>query len=57
VTYYIGHGAVVPTEDGKGSPPWQEEPFAVMERNSAHVSDLFSLPSEGVVEIGRQISI
>jgi KUP system potassium uptake protein len=31
--------------------------FAVMERNAIHVSDFFSLPSDQVVEIGRQISI
>jgi KUP system potassium uptake protein len=29
----------------------------VMERNAIHVSDFFSLPSDQVVEIGRQISI
>jgi KUP system potassium uptake protein len=57
VTYYVGHETVVHREDGKGLPAWQEGLFAVMERNSAHVSDFFSLPSEGVVEIGRQISI
>jgi KUP system potassium uptake protein len=29
----------------------------MMERNAAHVSDFFSLPSDQVVEIGRQVSI
>jgi K+ transporter len=28
-----------------------------MGRNSAHVTDYFRLPSQQVVEIGRQISI
>jgi K+ transporter len=28
-----------------------------MERNAAHVTDFFNLPSDQVVEIGRQISI
>ena len=36
---------------------WQERLFALMERNSQHVSDFFSLPNDQVVEIGRQIAI
>ncbi len=39
----------------KGLPAWQEGFFAVMERNAIHVSDFFSLPSDQVVEIGRQV--
>ncbi|WP_414718894.1 KUP/HAK/KT family potassium transporter [Undibacterium sp.] len=31
--------------------------FAAMERNAVHVTDFFRLPSDGVVEIGRQIAI
>jgi KUP system potassium uptake protein len=57
VTYYVGHETVVRREDGIGLPAWQETLFAMMERNAAHVSDFFSLPSDQVVEIGRQISI
>jgi KUP system potassium uptake protein len=57
VTYYVGHETVISREDGKGLPTWQEEFFAVMERNAIHVSDFFSLPSDQVVEIGRQVSI
>jgi KUP system potassium uptake protein len=57
VTYYVGHETVVRREDGKGLPAWQEGIFAVMERNAIHVSDFFSLPSDQVVEIGRQVSI
>ena len=57
VTYYVGHETVISREDGKGLPAWQEEIFAVMERNAIHVSDFFSLPTDQVVEIGRQISI
>jgi len=38
-------------------PRWQEAVFAFMERYAAHVTDFFNLPSEQVVEIGRQISI
>ena len=57
VTYYVGHETVVHGEDGKALPRWQEALFALMERNAAHVTDFFRLPSESVVEIGRQISI
>jgi KUP system potassium uptake protein len=57
VTYYVGHETVISREDGKGLPAWQEEIFAVMERNAIHVSDFFSLPTDQVVEIGRQVSI
>jgi KUP system potassium uptake protein len=57
VTYYVGHETVVAREDGMGLPAWQERIFAVMERNAVHVSDFFSLPSDQVVEIGRQVAI
>ncbi|WP_146691466.1 potassium transporter Kup [Bradyrhizobium canariense] len=57
VTYYVGHETVIRREDGMGLPAWQEEFFAVMERNAIHVSDFFSLPTDQVVEIGRQVSI
>jgi KUP system potassium uptake protein len=57
VTYYVGHETVISREDGTGIPAWQERLFAVMERNSIHVSDFFSLPQDCVVEIGRQIAI
>lgn len=57
VTYYVGHETVVRREDGRGLPAWQEAVFAMMERNAVHVSDFFRLPSDRVVEIGRQISI
>ena len=57
VTYYVGHETVIPREDGNGLPAWQERIFAVMERNAIHVSDFFSLPTDQVVEIGRQVAI
>ena len=57
VTYYVGHETVISREDGDGLPAWQERLFALMERNSQHVSDFFSLPNDQVVEIGRQIAI
>ncbi len=57
VTYYVGHETVIHREDGSGLPAWQEQVFAVMERNAIHVSDFFSLPTDQVVEIGRQVAI
>ncbi len=57
VTYYVGHETVTHRQDGGGLPRWQEEPFAFMERNASHVTDYFNLPSDQVVEIGRQIAI
>jgi KUP system potassium uptake protein len=57
ITYYVGRETVVGRDDGKRLPAWQERIFAVMERNAVHVSDFFNLPSDQVVEIGRQVSI
>jgi KUP system potassium uptake protein len=57
ITYYVGHETVIRRDDHMGLPGWQEALFAVMERNAIHVSDFFSLPTDQVVEIGRQVSI
>lgn len=56
-TYYVGHATVTRRDDGSGLPAWQGRIFAFMERNAVHVSDFFSLPSDQVVEIGRQVAI
>jgi KUP system potassium uptake protein len=57
VTYYVGHETIVPREDGRGLPRWQEALFSAMGRNAARISDFLQLPNDQVVEIGRQISI
>ena len=57
VTYYIGHENILHRRDGAALPRWQEALFAAMARNTSHVTDYFRLPTEQVVEIGRQISI
>jgi KUP system potassium uptake protein len=57
VTYYVGHEHIVHRRQGAALPHWQEAIFAAMGRNAAHVTDYFRLPSQQVVEIGRQISI
>jgi KUP system potassium uptake protein len=57
VTYYVGHETVIPGEDAKGLPRWVESMFALMQRNSTHISDYFKLPNDAVVEIGREIAV
>jgi KUP system potassium uptake protein len=57
VTYYVGHETIVHAEEGSSLWRWEEQLYAAMARNALHVSDFLRLPSDGVVEIGRQISI
>ena len=57
VTYYVGHENVLHRRHGPAMPHWQEAIFAAMLRNASHVTDYFRLPTQQVVEIGRQISI
>jgi KUP system potassium uptake protein len=57
VTYYVGHETIVSREDKLGLPHWQEAAFAVMERNASRISDFLKLPSDQLVEVGRQIAI
>jgi KUP system potassium uptake protein len=57
ITYYVGHETILPRDDGKGIPRWQEAIFALMERNAARISDYLKLPWDRVVEIGREIEI
>ena len=57
VTYYVGHESILHRQRGAALPHWQEMLFAAMMRNASHVTDYFRLPTEQVVEIGRQVSI
>jgi len=57
VTYYVGHETVVPSDDAKALPRWVEALFALMQRNSAHLTEYLKLPPDAVVEIGREIPI
>jgi KUP system potassium uptake protein len=57
VTYYVGHETIVHREDGGAMPSWEEALYSAMVRNAVHVSDFFRLPSDSVVEMGRQIPI
>ena len=57
VTYYVGHGTIVHREDETGLARWEKSVFAAMERNAVHDRDFFKLPSDSVVEIGREVAI
>jgi KUP system potassium uptake protein len=57
ITYYVGHETILSPDDGRGLPKWIATCFVLMQRNSTHLSEYFRLPSDAVVEIGRQISI
>ena len=57
VTFYVGHETIVPREGRRGIPRWQEAIFAAMARNSVRITDVFKLPHNQVVEIGREIAI
>jgi KUP system potassium uptake protein len=56
-TYYIGHETLLSRGDGKGLAKWIEAPFGFMQRNCVHASEYLRLPSDSLVEIGRQVSI
>jgi KUP system potassium uptake protein len=57
VTYFVGHGTVVPHENATRWQRWIQPIFSFMLRNSVHASDYFRLPADSVVEVGRQIVI
>jgi KUP system potassium uptake protein len=57
VTYYVGRETITRTDVAHRLPAWQAIPYAWMVRNAAHVNDFLHLPSDAVVEIGREIAI
>ena len=57
ITFYVGHETILSRDDGQGLPKWIAACFVLMQRNSTHLGEYFRLPSDAVVEIGRQISI
>ena len=57
VTYNPPAGTGVPRRDGNGLPRWQEAIFAKMGRNAARISDYLHLPTDRLVEIGREIEV
>ena len=57
VTYYIGRETIVGQEDAGWLSKMRMRLFALMERNSSHVTDFCRVPPESVVEIGREVAI
>jgi KUP system potassium uptake protein len=57
LTYFIGLEKIVPREDGQGLPRWMEAVFGAMLRNSTHVTDHLQVPSEQIIDLGRQVAI
>ena len=58
VVFYLGHETIKRAEpDKRKLHAWTERVFAMMERNQAHLTDVLGLPSDRVVEIGRQIEL
>jgi KUP system potassium uptake protein len=57
ITYYVGHETVMHRARGKAMPLWQEFIFAFMVRNATTAAGFFSLPRDGVVEIGRIVEV
>jgi KUP system potassium uptake protein len=56
VTYYLGRARLVPT-GGMPMMRWRKSLFAFMARNSASATDFFSIPADGVVELGAKIEL
>ena len=57
LTYFIGTERIVSRRNQQGLPRWIEGPFALMLRNCARVTDYLRVPSDQVVDLGRQVSI
>jgi KUP system potassium uptake protein len=57
VTYYVGHETITRAERRPRMPAWEVVPYAWMLRNAARVNDILHLPSDSVVEIGREIAL
>ena len=58
VVFYVGHESIKRADKGRRRlGTLSESLFALLERNQAHLTDVLDLPSEQVVEIGRQIEL
>jgi KUP system potassium uptake protein len=57
VTYFVGRVSVIRAPENSALPRWIAAPFAFLQRNSAHATDYFHLPTEDVVEIGREVAL
>lgn len=58
ITYYVGHETVIcRSYDKKKLPGLVGQIYVFMRRNGLHASEYYQLPSNAVVEIGRQVDI
>ena len=57
VTYYLGRETITRAPGKRRLPAWEVIPYAWMVRNAARVNDVLHLPSDSVVEIGREIAL
>lgn len=58
ITYYVGRETIIPCgHGGKKLPKLIEIIYAFMKRNALRESEYFQLPSNAVVEIGRQVEV
>jgi KUP system potassium uptake protein len=54
-TYFVGRETIINTS--KGIQRWRAALYALMHRNSSSAIQYFRLPPEGVIEIGKQVTL
>lgn len=57
VTYYVGHETITRADKAPRASAWEVIPYAWMLRNAARMNDFLHLPSDSVVEIGREVAL
>lgn len=57
LTYFIGVEKIVSIRRNDGLPRWMAHLFGALLRNSAHVTDSMHIPSEQLVDLGREVAI
>jgi KUP system potassium uptake protein len=57
LSYFVGWEKIVPREDGRGLPRPIEALFGWMLRNCTRITDYLHIPSNQLIDLGRQISI
>jgi KUP system potassium uptake protein len=55
--YFVAHDQVVRKSENSLLPRWRAPLFAFLYRNAVKAVDRFNLPSQSVVEVGRQIEV
>ena len=57
LTYFISHDTVVVCKQRPGMVAWQEEIFALMQRNAEETASYFRVPARQVMEVGTEIEV